>query len=234
MTDGVFRTTRWSVVNAAGSNTPARKAALEELCATYWYPLYALARRRGLAASDAEDAVQGFFADLLSRGDVERADPERGRFRSFLGAAFRNFLANERAMRSAQKRGGGAPLVSLDDAEDRYLAASGRALEPDALFDRAWALTVLDAAVATLRADYVERDQEERFDALRAFITTDGEDTARGEVAERLGLTRGALDVAVHRLRERYREALTASVRDTVESEAEVARELAALLGSLG
>lgn len=230
---GTFRTTRWSIVTGAAEDGERRAAALEELCATYWYPLYALARRRGLPAAGAEDAVQGFFADLLARGDVARADPSRGRFRSFLCTAFRNWSNNERDRANTAKRGGGAVPMSLDDAETRYEAASGRALEPDALFDRAWALTMLDVALASLRESYAVRGQEARFDALRGFLTGDEPDAARAQLAASLGMTEGALAVAIHRLRERYRDALTAAVGDTVERDDEVERELGALFAAL-
>lgn len=233
---GEFRTTRWTVVLSVGGGDGAGRAALEELCAAYWYPLYALARRRGFTASDAEDAVQGFFADLLARGDVARADPERGRFRAFLSSAFRNHVSNARARERAEKRGGGRAPLSLDvaRAEERYSNASGLALDAEALFDRAWALALLESALARLRADYVARGNEALFDALRPALVEPGDEAPRAELARSLGMTEGALKVAVHRLRARYRDALRSAVRDTLEGEGDVERELAALFAALG
>ena len=232
-----FRTTRWTIVLEAGRGAEGGRAALEELCGAYWYPLYALARRRGLAAVDAQDAVQGFFADLLARGDVARADPERGRFRAFLAKAFTNHLANARDRSRAQKRGGGRVALSLDSgtAEERYEQGSGRALDPEALFDRAWALALIEEALARLRAEYARRGRSELFDALRpVLLEPDGAETDRAALARSLALTGGALKVALHRLRGRARDALRAAVRDTVASEEEVEAELARLFAALG
>ena len=234
--DATFRTTRWSVVLEAGGEDAAARVALSELCERYWYPLYALARRRGLDRSGAEDAVQGFFADFLERGDVDRADPSRGRFRAYLATAFRNHLANARARERALKRGGGRALVSLDvlEAEARYEASSGQALRPEALFDRAWALALLDQALEALRADYVRRGRARRFDLLRPCLTADDEAIDRAAVAEELALREGALKVAIHRLRQRYRDAVRQAVRDTVGDEDAVEDELAVLFRALG
>lgn len=250
-----FHTTRWSVVLRAGVSSGEGRAALEELCRTYWFPLYALARRRGVTPEQAEDAVQSFFADFLARGDVARADRGRGRFRSFLSVAFRNFLSNERERARALKRGGGVRLASLDvsEGERRYVEGSGRALDPEELFDRTWALALLETALGRLRADYARRGQEERFDALRHCLTGEPPDGAsadttadgarpddrepvsgRATLARRVGLTDGALKVAIHRLRERYREAVAGAVRDTVNDDSEVEEELAALFRALG
>jgi len=232
-----FRTTRWTVVLEAGRGEAGGRAALEELCGTYWYPLYALARRRGFASDGAQDAVQGFFADLLARGDVARADPERGRFRAFLAKAFTNHLANARDAARAQKRGGGRVALPLDGAlaEERYEQASGRALDPVALFDRAWALALIEEALAGLRADYARRGRSELFDALRpVLLEPDGGATDRAALARSLALTDGALKVALHRLRGRARDALRAAVRDTVARDEEVETELARLFAALG
>jgi len=231
-----FHTTRWSIILRAGREDGTGRAALEELCGAYWYPLYALARRRGVNAVEAEDAVQEFFADLLARGDVARADPARGRFRAYLSTAFRNHLANERNRARAAKRGGGRAPRALDaaGAEVRYTEASGRALGPEELFDRAWALTLLEGALARLRAEYGERGREALFDALRHTLVGEQPEESRASLAERLGMTEGALKVAVHRLRGRYREALLGAVRDTVEREEDVEAELGALFAALG
>lgn len=232
--DPDFHTTRWSQVLEAGQETG--RAALGALLDAYWYPLYALGRRSGLAPPDAEDAVQGFLAALLSRGDVARADPARGRFRAWLGTAFRNHLSNLRDAARAQKRGGGREPIALDlsQAEERYVQGSGRALQPEQLFDRAWALTLLERALAALREDYAARGKTDLFEALRPTLMTEEPAPDRAQLAARLGLSEGALKVASHRLRRRYRETLLAAVADTLSDPNEIQDELQALFAALG
>lgn len=235
--DPEFRTTRWSLIRtAAGDPGASGRAALEDLCRAYWYPLYAFARRRGVEHAAAEDAVQGLFADVLARGDLAQADPERGRFRTWLRTALKNHMANLDDHARALKRGAGEQVLSLDftGADERYGLASGVALSAEALFDRAWALTLLDSALADLRADYARRDKSAVFDALRPAITAGEEPLNRPEICERMGWTAGALKVAVHRLRERYRESLRKRVADTLEDSADLERELADLFEALG
>jgi DNA-directed RNA polymerase specialized sigma24 family protein len=231
-----FATTRWSLVRAAGRRaSPEAERALAALCETYWYPLYAYARRRGLDAEAAGDATQGFFARLLEKGDLAVADRTRGRFRSFLLAAFGHYLANERDRERALRRGGGRPTLSLDfDAgESRYGLEPADEATPERIFDRRWALTLLDRAFARLRDEYGLAGKGDLFEALRPALAGD-----RGapyvEVAARLGMTEGAVKVAAHRLRSRCGEVIRAEIAETVGSAEEVEDELRQLFAALG
>ncbi|MGE0706949.1 MAG: RNA polymerase sigma factor [Planctomycetota bacterium] len=234
-----FVTTRWSQVLAAQGGDEARaRAALEELCRSYWYPLYAYGRRRGLEARAAEDAVQGFFAELLEKDRLALVDRERGRFRGFLVTAFQRYLGHEREKAAAQKRGGGARVLSLDDGdpEARYAREPAHEATPERAFERAWALAVLERALRGLRAAYEERGQATLFEEAKAYLIGEAE-APMAEAAARLGLREGAFRVAVHRLRRRYRAAVRAEVAQTLpagaleagEDEVEL-RELAAAL----
>lgn len=228
-----FRTTRWSAVLAAAERTtPAARTALSDLCEQYWYPLYAFARRRGLEAADAEDAVQAFFAVLLERPKLAHADPERGRFRSFLVASFQNFLHNERAKRTAQKRGSGK-VTSLVDPEGRYRREPSHDETPERLCQRAWTLTLLRTVLGEVRRQYEERGDGATFDALRGHLDGQGGGPL-AETARALGLTEGAARVALHRLRRRYRDALRRAVLDTVAAPGDVDDELGVLLEAVG
>jgi RNA polymerase sigma-70 factor (ECF subfamily) len=231
-----FDSTRWSIVLAAARDPSERaRAALSDLCETYWYPVYAYVRRRGHAPDEAEDLTQAFFAKLLEKRYVRDADPERGRFRSFLLAAVKHFLSNERDRVEALKRGGGRPLVSLDleTAEGRYRVEPSHDVTPERVYERRWALTLLDRTLARLRAEYERAGQAPRFERLKGYLT--GE--ASGGYAEAmaaLGLSEGAVKVAVHRLRRRYRELLRAEIAETVEDASAVEGELRALFAALG
>jgi len=221
-----FRTTRWSVVLAAGGTDGRR--ALEELCRDYWYPLYAVARRRGHDAHAAEDRVQAFFAHLLEHEVLAAADPERGRFRTFLRTCFENHMNRERERATAAKRGGGRPAIPLDGAEERYAREPADATDP---FVRAWALAVLRTSLAALRREYAERGSEEEFDALKETLTAPGEPYAA--IAARLGRSVGAVKVAAHRLRRRYRDAVRAAIAETVANEGEIEEEIGLLFRAL-
>ncbi len=237
MPDPSFRTTRWTLVlNAGASTDESSRLALEDLCRTYWFPLYACARRKGLEHNAAEDAVQGLFAGMLARGDIGRADPDKGRFRAWLRTALQHHLANLAKAKRADKRGAGVTHVSLEmsGAAERYDSSAGAALSPEDLFDRTWALALLDEALRELRSDYVGRDKAELFDALAPTITAGEEPLDRTAIAERFGMTDGALKVAVHRLRERYREVLRRNVIDTLEDPEAFEQELGALFAALG
>ena len=246
--DQAFHTTRWTLVVRAyreGGEEVVREAreALEQLCSTYWYPLYALARREGLGSDGAEDAVQGFLAELLERRDLAQADPDQGRLRAYLSVAFRHYLSNERRRAGALKRGGDRLRLPMDpaQAEERYGGASGQALDPAALFDRAWALTLIEQVLAELEEGYRQRGRGAWFDALRPGLVGDVGLANHARAAEGLGSTEGEVKVAAHRLRERFREALLQAVAHTLEEpEAESQRlagrqvELAALFAALG
>lgn len=236
-TPGLFAATRWTVVLAARLNgaDPAGSAALEELCRIYWKPLHAYARREGFGDEDARDFTQEFFARLLARPDrFAGVDRAKGKFRSFLLASLKHFLANERDKARALKRGGGeapVPLDALGDAlRQRLSPASG--LSPDQAFDRQWALTLLDRVLARLRAEYVAGGKMALFETLKPFLMGDRAETA-AEAGKRCGLSEGALKVSVHRLRRRYRGLLRDEIAQTVADPAEIDGEIRALFEAL-
>jgi RNA polymerase sigma-70 factor (ECF subfamily) len=209
------------------------RVALDELCAATWYPLYAFARRRGLARDDAADATQGFFAEFLARGGFARADEQRGRMRAFLSGAFQKHLAKRAEAARAEKRGGGATPLSFDAdaAESRFAREPAHALGPEQLFAAAWARTLLAQVVDALRAEYAARGQGELFAALEGELA--GDTTPQAELAARLGSTEGAVKVAAHRLRTRYREQLRAAILATLDDLGEFEDELAGLLAAV-
>jgi len=231
-----FATTHWSLVVAAkpdeASRSRARKA-LEELCRAYWYPLYAFVRCRGYSSDEAQDLTQSFFARIIETGGLASADPERGRFRSYLLGAMKHFLANEWHRARAQKRGGGVTFLDLDalDPEARYALEPARSTDPDAGFDRQWAQETITRAMERLRAESEARGKGELFEGLEGSLT--GDEPSRSETAARLGMTVGALKVAVHRLRQRYRELLRAEIAETVNDPADVDVEMRHLVAAL-
>lgn len=232
---GRFLTTQWSLVLAAGdSAVPGSREALDDLCARYWYPVYAFARRRGAGADEAQDQVQGFFSHLLERGTLRGADPERGRFRSFLLGAFKLYLADERNRATAQKRGGGATVMplDLDGAEERYRLEADAEEAPDRLFARRWALELLAHARRRLDEELAGGRNPERSRRLATFLA-DADAAPYREVAEELGMTEPAVKVAVHRLRQRYGTILREEVARTVEDPARVDDELRYLFSVL-
>jgi RNA polymerase sigma factor (sigma-70 family) len=231
-----FATTRWSVVLQAGGPTSQGSAvALEELCRTYWYPVYSYARRTGHSAHDAEDLTQSFFAFLLEKDGISRANRERGRFRGFLLTAFKNYSSKERARNSAARRGGGRDILSLDKlkAENRYRLEPQTAATPETLYDQKWAASLLGQAVATMRSEYAVQGKESLFNILRSVVWGDHQDTTYADLARQTGLSEGAFKVAVHRLRGRFRECLRQEVAQTVGNPEEVDDELRALLSAL-
>ena len=220
------------VLHARGDSAGAQ-AALAKLCAAYWYPLYAFVRRQGLGEHDAQDLTQEFFARLLQKGWLGDVERERGRFRSFLLAAMKHFLANEWDRSRAKKRGGGVATLALDamSAETRYRHEPADTQTAEKLFDRRWALTLLDQVLARLRAEMLAAGKLADFDALKFCLS--GEKTAYAEVARTLGMSEGAVKVAVHRLRERYRALLRAEIAETVATSDEIDGELRHLLAAL-
>lgn len=231
-----FATTRWSLIVAArGEDSSAAHQALARLCEAYWYPLYAYIRRRGHAPDEAQDLTQEFFARLLEQDFLGSADPARGRFRAFLLAACKHFLANERDRACAQKRGGGRAMASLDldNAEGRYGREPAHELTPDRLFERRWALTLLDRALGRLREECTAKGKGETFDRLRVFLAGDRGAPSHGQVAGELGMTAGAVKVAVHRLRQRYRELLREEIGQTVEGPDQIDEEVRELFAAL-
>jgi RNA polymerase sigma-70 factor (ECF subfamily) len=234
--DSQFHTTQWSlVVAAAGQEGEASPAALADLCQAYWYPLYAFLRRRGNKAEDARDLTQGFFAALLEKGYLANADPDRGRFRSFLLTAVSRFAAKEHDRAMTQKRGGDQTVLSLDfgDGERRYQCEPIDDWTPERIFERRWALTLLDRTLSRLREDYSTGERQMLFDSLKVFLTGESGAPPLRQIAEQLHITEGAVKVAIHRLRQRYRELLRAEIAQTIVTKDDVDDEMAVLLASL-
>ncbi len=234
--DAQFHTTHWSlIVRAAEQGGETAKTALADLCQAYWYPLYAFLRRKGHSADDAADLTQGFFATLLEKGYLADADPERGRFRSFLLTAISRFASKERDRAAAQKRGGGTTTLSLDfhEAERRYQHEPPDNWTPERIFERRWAVTLLDRTLAHLREDHEAAGKLPLFEALKGFLTADSAPGPLRQVAEQLSMTEGAAKVAVHRLRQKYRELLRAEIAQTVGAAEDVEDELSVLVSAL-
>jgi RNA polymerase sigma-70 factor (ECF subfamily) len=234
---GGFAATRWTLVLSAAraSETPRAAAALAELCAIYWYPLYAYVRRRNFDVHEAEDLTQEFFARLLEKNYLADVDRRKGKFRAFLLAALKHFLANQWRRTHAQKRGGTRIILSLDanTAESRYRLEPSHDLTPERLFERQWALTVLDRVLAGLQADWTAHGKEALFDRLKPFLTAQQHSAGYAQVAAELGMTEGAVKTAVHRLRRRYRELLRAEIAQTVAGPEEIDDEIRYLLSCL-
>jgi len=233
----IFATTHWTVVLAAGRRSaPQADRALEELCRAYWYPLYAYVRRHGHSREDAEDLTQGFFASFLKRNYLERVSSEKGRFRAFLLAALKHFLANEYDRAGRQKRGGGVAPLSLDwqDADARYQFDPADQISPDKLYDRAWAMTLLEQVITRLRAESAAEGRAEVFEQLKPFLMAGGGDIPYAQAAAKLGLNESAARVAVHRLRKRYRELLRAEIAQTLSDPADLDEEMRALFRAFG
>jgi RNA polymerase sigma-70 factor (ECF subfamily) len=222
-----FPTTRWTLVVAASD--PKRKdvrSALASLCENYWYPLYAYLRRRGYPADQAQDLTQEFFIRVLEGRYLDRADPEKGRFRAFLLTSLKLFVADEEDRNRAQKRGGGALLpLEFSSGEERYQREPAHDETPERIFERRWALSVLDRVVEKLRDEFVRHGRPEHFERLKVFLLG-GSDAPYAALAHELNTSEGALKVAIHRLRKRYREVFRQEIADTVADPAEVESEL--------
>lgn len=224
-----FATTHWSVVLGAGHNPDgAADESLAELCRSYWYPLYAYVRRRVKDVGEAQDLTQEFFARLLEKNLLAHAAPERGRFRSFLLTAMKNFLTNEWNKAHAKKRGGGRAPLSLDFhlGESRYGLDPGHDLTPERVYERKWALTLLDRVLDRLQTEHHEAGKLELFNALRPLIAGDPPEGAYGQIAKTLEMSEGAVKVAVHRFRKRYRDLLRDELAETLANRADVDDEI--------
>jgi RNA polymerase sigma-70 factor (ECF subfamily) len=225
-----FTTTHWSLVVAAGADQASQtraRTALEELCRTYWYPLYAFVRGRGYSATDAQDLTQAFFTQILASRGFASADRAKGRFRSYLLGAMKHFLANEWHRSQAQKRGSRVRFIEWDalDAEGRYADTKRPAEPPETVFDREWAMETVAGALRTLRNEMADSGKAEQFAALKGCLT--GEDELpRNEIAAHLGMSEGAVKVAIHRLRRRYRDLLRVAIAETVANEADLDEEM--------
>jgi len=231
-----FVTTHWSVVLAAkGKASPDSAAALETLCRGYWYPLYAFVRRQGHPPCDAEDLTQEFFARLLAKDYLAAAAPEKGRFRTFLRVALKHFLANEWDRARRLKRGGGHTPLSLDTAmaEDRYQTERVEGLPPDRLYERRWALALLEQTLGRLRAEHASAGKTAEFECLKAVLMADRGAIDYAEVAKHLGGNEGAARVAVHRLRKRFREIYREEISQTLADGEDLDAELRHLAAAL-
>ncbi len=231
-----FETTHWSLILAARNrDEPRAHEALALLCQSYWPPIYAYIRRHGHDPHAAEDLTQAFFAALLEPGALAGVDRAKGKFRAFLLASCRHFLGHQRDHDRALKRGGGKRLLSIDarDAEGRYLREPADHLTPEALFVRRWALALLEGVLDDLRGEYTGAGKSELFDALKSTLTGDPRSAPYAEIAGRLGMTEGAVQVAVHRLRRRYRAALRARIAATVADPADIEEEIRDLFAAL-
>ena len=237
-----FATTRWTLVTAAGKqNTPESRRALSDLCRLYWYPVYAFVRRRGYDADEALDLTQGFFTRLIDKNDLAAADRNRGRFRAWLLTAVKHYLANEWDKATAEKRGGGRAVFSFDidsdDAECRYRREPAHQVTPERIFDRRWALTLLEQTLTMLQTESEQEGKKDLFAALKPTLTADvrdSSDPSYRDLAAQLGTSEGALKVAAHRLRRRYRELLRGQIAETVEREEDVDEEIRDLFEALG
>ena len=231
----MFATTHWTVVLAAGQrSTPQSDRALEELCKTYWFPLYAYVRRRGHTKEDAEDLTQAFFARFLARNYLESLRAERGRFRAFLLASLKHFLANEWDKSRRQKRGGGVAPLSLDwqTADTQFQIAATNEPGPDQAFDREWAVTLLGRVIERLQAECAAEGKTQLFAQLKIFLTVGKGEQSHAEAARELGMEETAVRVAVHRLRKRYRQLLRDEIAQTLANAADVDEEMRALFGA--
>lgn len=225
-----FPTTRWTLVVAAGD--PQRKdarSALVSLCENYWYPLYAYLRRRGYAPDQAQDLTQEFFMRVLEGRYLDRADPEKGRFRSFILTSLKFFAGDEQDRQRAQKRGGGAvvsfELSSGESGEERYQREPGHDETPERIFERRWALSMLERVMDRLRDEFVQHGRSENFERMKVFLLGQSE-APYADLAREMNTSEGALKVAIHRLRKRYRELFRQEIADTVADPAEVESEL--------
>lgn len=233
----IFATTRWTVVLTAGQrHTPQADHALEELCKTYWFPLYAYVRRRGHTKQDAEDSVQAFFARFLAKNYLAGLNAERGRFRAFLLASLKNFLTNEWKKSQRLKRGGGDTVLSLDweTADTKFQVAATNEPSPDKAFDREWAVALLAQVIERLRAECAADGKAKQFEQLKIFLTAGKGAVPHADVARSLGMDEGAVRVATHRLRKRYRELLRDEIAHTLAAPAQVDEEMRALFGAFG
>ena len=232
-----FATTHWSLVDAARSDKASQtraQEALEELCRTYWYPLYAFVRSQGYSAHDAQDLTQAFFCRLIETGGFDSAQRQRGRFRSYLLGAMKHFLANEWHRSQTQKRGGGVQFVQWDalDPEARYTKTSGSTDRPEQLFDREWALETVAGTLKILRDEMTSAGKGTQYDLLKGSLSGE-EQLSRKDIATRLDMSEGAVKVAVHRMRQRYRMLLRAAIAETVTNEADLEDEMQHLIAVL-
>ncbi len=233
-TDSAFHTTRWTLVLRSRGEAPESRAALSDLCGAYWTPVFRFLRREGRNEDESRELAQAFFTRLLAGGGIEKADPEKGRFRSYLLGALKHFLAETRRNEGRQKRGGGAVIESIESAGTETSPGlqilDPAAAIPDAYFDREWALAVMDRALKTVQASFDESGKVKQFETLKPWLIGDTENLSQTAAAAELGMTTGALKVSIHRLRKGFRDAIQAEIAQTVTTPAEIAAELRYLI----
>jgi RNA polymerase sigma factor (sigma-70 family) len=228
-----FRTTQWSLIlSARTADSEGSQAALEQLCQAYWYPVYSFARRRGHDHAQAEDLTQAFFARFLEKNDLAGADTRKGRFRTFLLACVQNFLVNEWDRANAQKRGGGIRILSLDDetAKERFELESRSGASPELAYEQRWVEALLETVLRRLHAEFEAAGKGDQFDALKVYLTEERGAVVFAEMAQRLGVTEGAVKGVVRRMRQRYREIFREEVANTIGDPREVEDEIRHLI----
>lgn len=233
---GRFATTHWSIVLAAGKSSCAnQKQALEELCQSYWYPLYAYLRRRRCDAHKAEDLTQAFFAYLLEKEELRTVDPRYGKFRSFLLIRLKRFFSDELDRANAQKRGGGRKIVSLNfqNAEEQYALEPADEMSAEKLFEKAWALTVLERTMERLEEEMANKGKQKLFEHLKVYLTTEKDVVPYQDTAAELEMTEASVRVAVHRLRRQYRRFLRDEIAQTIDDKGQIDDEMGCLLAAL-
>jgi RNA polymerase sigma-70 factor (ECF subfamily) len=233
---GRFATTHWSVVLQAGRpKAPGYEQALETLCRSYWFPLYAYLRRQGYSNQQAEDYTQAFFCRILEKKVIGMADSKRGKFRSFLLSTLKHFISDEYDRARAQKRGGGRRILSIDfnGAENQYALEPAHGLSPEKLFDKSWALTVLERTMSRLKAEMASQNKQDLFEHLKIYLTVEKDSVPYRDKADKLDMTEGNVRTAVHRLRGRYRKLLRDEIAQTVAAENQVDEEIDDLFNAL-
>jgi RNA polymerase sigma factor (sigma-70 family) len=230
-----FHTTHWTMVLSARGENRSANEALANLCSNYWYPIYAFIRRNGSSSHEAEDLTQEFFARILRRDWLANVHPTGGKFRSFILACVKNFLSNERDKVLAQRRGGGQVLIPLEreDAETRYVIDPPDSMTPEVLFERRWVFELLEQTIDALRQEYAQTNRIDWFEELQGFLPGSNEVASRAEIAQKRGVSANAIDVAIHRLRQRFGVLLRKKVAETVSSDAEVGEEIRHLMSVL-
>jgi RNA polymerase sigma-70 factor (ECF subfamily) len=233
----VFHTTRWTMVMRAKGDAPEARAALGDLCEAYWDPVYRFLKREGRSDDDSQELTQAFFAKVLAGGGIGEADPAKGRFRSYLLGSLKHFLANHRRDTTREKRGGGAVVESIDsggsETSPGLQVADPGAAAGDAWFDRHWALAVMGRGLDAVRESFEQAGKAEQFEVLKPWLAGDAESLSQADAAARLGLSPGAIKVAIHRLRQKFGEAIRQEIAETVDTEQEIAAELRYLIEAL-
>lgn len=233
----VFFTTRWTLVSRARGETPEACTALADLCEAYWNPVFHFLRREGRNEDESRELTQAFFAKVLAGAGIGEADPAKGRFRSYLLGSLKHFLVNQRRDANREKRGGGAVVESIDsggsETSPGLQVADPGAVAGDAWFDRHWALAVMERGLERVRESFVQSGKSQQFEVLRPWLMGDPEGLTQADAADQLDMTRAAAKVAIHRLRQKFGEAIRAEIAETVDSEEEIAGELRYLIEAL-